>query len=127
MLRIHWSAPATVALLALPIVMAAPSARADTVTMKNGLVYRGTVDRDNTIVWIDDGLKRVVIRDSKIDRIVPDDASRGNQEQFQLMQPMEKHAGAMPKEVLAVDAEPWNERGRRAFRYVTGRPGKLYR
>src|SRR6185437_8174544 len=89
-------------------LLGAGAARADTVTMKNGVVYRGTVDRDNTIVWVWDGLKRVVVRDSKIARIESDDPFR-NHERFQLVQPLVKHGGVMPKEVLAVQAEPWND------------------
>ena len=38
-------------------------ARADSVILKNGIVYRGAVDKDNTILWVYDGLKRVVVRD----------------------------------------------------------------
>ena len=36
----------------------------------------------------------------------------------QLVQPLVVHAGSMPKEVLSVQAGPWNEKGRRPFRYV---------
>ena len=78
----------------------------DTITMKNGGVYRGVIDRDNTIVWIFDGLKRTVVRDSKIARIEPD-ASYRNMEWFKIEQPLVVHGGSMPKEVLAVKAEPW--------------------
>jgi pimeloyl-ACP methyl ester carboxylesterase len=109
-------------LLVLIPVLAAP-VLGDTVTMKNGAVYRGTVDKDNTIVWIFDGLKRVVVRDSKIAKIEPD-ASYRNLEWFKLEQPLVVHGGVMPKEVIAVEAEPWNDRGRRKFRYVGSRSTK---
>src|SRR5262245_11355508 len=86
----------------------------DTVIMKKGLVYvgQGAPDKDNSLVYIWDGLKRVVVRDSKIEKTVPDNAYRTG-ERFQLDQPMVVHAGSMPKEVISVQAEPWNELGRR--------------
>src|SRR5262249_590981 len=64
-----------------------------------------------------DGLKRVVVRDSKIEKIVADNAFRTG-ERFQLNQPLVKHAGSMPKEVIRVQAGPWNDLGRRPFRYL---------
>src|SRR5258708_37837886 len=100
----------------LPALLTAAVVRADTIVTKNGNVYRGVVDRDNTLVWIFDGLKRVVIRDSKIARIEPD-ASFRNLEWFKIEQPLVVHGGAMPKEVLSVKAEPWNNKGRRLFQY----------
>ena len=52
--------------------------RGDSVIMKNGLVYRsqGAPDRDNTLLYISDGLKRVVVRDSKVERIEANNAFR---------------------------------------------------
>jgi len=96
--------------------------------MKNGMVYRGlgTPDRDNTLVFIFDGLKRVVVRDSKIERIEANNAFRGG-EGFQLDQPIVVHGGLMPKEVVSVEAGPWNEKGRRSFRYVGARLDKPIR
>ena len=54
--------------LAFAVVMAC---QGDSVIMKNGIVYRsqGAPDRDNTLLYISDGLKRVVVRDSKVQRI----------------------------------------------------------
>jgi pimeloyl-ACP methyl ester carboxylesterase len=101
-------------------------ARADTVTLKNGLVYRGTVDRDNTILWVYDGLKRVVLRDSKVARI-ESDASFSSLVSFRIEQPLVVHGGNMPKEVVSVQASPWNDRGRRTFAYEGARLGKLVR
>ena len=74
--------------------------------MKNGIVYRGqgAPDRDNTLVFISDGLKRVVVRDSKIERIEANNAFRTG-EKFQLVQPMTVHGGIMPDEVVSVQAE----------------------
>jgi pimeloyl-ACP methyl ester carboxylesterase len=101
--------------------------RADSVIMKNGMVYRslGAPDRDNTLLYIADGLKRVVVRDSKIERIEANNAFRTG-EKFQLVQPMSVHGGIQPEEVIAVQAGPWNERGRRSFEYYS-RPNKPIR
>ncbi|MGE5756287.1 MAG: alpha/beta hydrolase, partial [Planctomycetaceae bacterium] len=98
-------------------------ARGDTVTLKNGVVYRGVLDRDNTIIWISDGLKRVVIRDSKIAKIKPDGSYR-SLEWFKLEQPLVVHGGVMPKEVVGVEATPWDDRGRRQFRFLGSRSSK---
>ena len=57
-----------------------------------------------------------MVRDSKIEKIVADNAFRTG-ERFQLVQPLAVHGGTMPKEVLSVEAGPWNERGRRSFRH----------
>ncbi len=93
--------------------------------LKNGVVYRGTVDRDKPLLWVYDGLKRVVLRDSKVARIDSDAALR-NLEQFRIEQPLVVHGGAMPKEVVHVTAGPWNDRGRRSFAYQNAR-GKVVR
>src|SRR5262249_54523596 len=45
-------------------------------------------------------------------------------ERFQLVQPMVVHGGSMPKEVLSVEAGPWDERGRRRFRYLGSKSAK---
>jgi len=99
--------------------------RADTVTMKNGIVYRcqGAPDRDNTLVYMWDGLKRIVVRDSKIDRISADNSFRTG-ELFKLDQPLVVHGLNMPKDVISVQTSAWNEKGRRRFRYVGSRLGK---
>ncbi len=106
-------------LAAAAAVALAAQARPDTITMKSGMIYRslGPPDRDNTLVFMSDGIKRVIVRDSKIERIDPDNSFRGG-ERFQLVQPMSVHGGVMPREVLAVEAGPWDERGRRMFRYL---------
>jgi pimeloyl-ACP methyl ester carboxylesterase len=90
--------------------------------MKNGIVYRsvGAPDRDNTLVFIWDGLKRVVVRDSKIEKMEADNAFRTG-ERFELVQPMSVHGGLMPKEVLSVRAEPWDNLGHRSFQYEGSR------
>src|SRR5262249_25485456 len=48
-------------------------------------------------------------------------------ERFELIQPIVVHAGSMPKEVLSVEAEPWDEHGRRAFRYIGSRVNRPIR
>src|SRR5262249_6155382 len=89
------------------------------------LVYpsQGAPDKDNSLVYIWDGLKRVVLRDSKIEKIVADNAYRTG-ERFQLVQPMTVHGGSMPKEVIRVEAGPWDKRGRRPFRYLGSKSNK---
>ena len=110
------------------ILSAWSDGRCDSVIMKSGVVYRsmGAPDRDNTLVYISDGLKRVVVRDSKIERIEANNAFRGG-EKFQLVQPLVVHGGLMPKEVVSVEAGPWDERGRRTFRYIGSRLNKPIR
>jgi predicted esterase len=100
--------------------------RADTVVLKNGIVYRGTIDRDRPLLWVYDGLKRVVLRDSKVDKINSDASFRGL-ETFRVEQPLVVHGGSMPKEVLSVEAGPWNDRGRREFKFEGSRIGKFVR
>jgi dienelactone hydrolase len=101
-------------------IIAGGTALGDTVALKNGLVYRGTIDRDNSVLSIFDGLKRVILRDSKVDHI-ESDASFRNLERFQLIQPLEVHAGTMPVYVIEVRTSPWDEFGRRKFSYVGSR------
>lgn len=98
----------------------------DTIVLKNGVVYHGVVDKDNTLVWVYDGLKRVALRTTKIAR-TESDASLRNPEMFQIKQPLVVHAGAMPKEVIRVEAGLWNDRGRRTFAYEGARIGKPIR
>jgi dienelactone hydrolase len=102
--------------------------RADRVVMKNGLVYvsQGPPDKDNSLLYIWDGLKRVVVRDSKKDKIIPGNDYRTG-ERFQLIQPITVHAGSMPKEVLSVEARPWDDRGRRDFRYLGSKSNRTLR
>ena len=94
--------------------------------MGSSIAARVRPDRDNTLVFISDGLKRVVVRDSKIERIEANNAFRTG-ERFQLDQPITKHGGIMPDEVVSVQATPWNELGRRSFQYVGARLDKTIR
>ena len=103
----------------LCFVAIAAASRGDSVIMKSGIVYRGigAPDRDNTLVYIWDGVKRIKVRDSRIERVEANNAYRGG-ETFKLVQPLVVHGGLMPTDVVAVEAGPWDERGRRQFRYV---------
>jgi pimeloyl-ACP methyl ester carboxylesterase len=116
-----WAGCLAVLSLAIPC----PAVRGDTIYLKNGIVYRsqGAPDKDGTLVYLWDGLKKTVIYDSKIERIEGDNTYRTG-EKFQLVQPLTKHTGAMPKEVISVEAGPWNDRGRRSFKYVGSRSNK---
>ncbi|WP_165071815.1 carboxylesterase family protein [Paludisphaera rhizosphaerae] len=100
------------------------ASRGDTVIMKNGMSYRTvtTPEKDNTLLYLWDGTRKIVVRDSKVERIIPDNVLRTG-EKFSLVQPLEKHGGLMPKEVVSVAAEPWDEKGRRRFQYY-GRSSK---
>jgi pimeloyl-ACP methyl ester carboxylesterase len=95
----------------------AASARADDVLLKNKILYRGTVDRDNTLRQISDGVKRIVIRDSRIEKITPSDPYRGL-ERFAIDQPIKVHAGAMPEYAIGIQSTPWDDKGRRRFSYL---------
>lgn len=119
--RPFWLVAFPVAALLLP----AAAARADTVVMKNGMTYRtvGPPDRDNTLMFLWDGVKKIVVRDTKVDHVSPDGSLRTG-ETFSLVQPLTVHGGVMPKDVVAVNAEPWDEKGRRQFQYLGVRGGK---
>ncbi len=95
-------------------------ASADTVVLKNGTIYRGTVDKDNTLVFVNDNLKRIIFYNSKIQKVVSDPGF-GNFERFALVQPLEVHTGVQPPAAVAIRATPWDSKGRRAFRYMNAR------
>ncbi len=98
-------------------IAAAYTAVGDDVLLKNKTVLHGRVDKDDaTLRQISDGLKRIVIRDSKIEKITPG-AVHPNPELFGIVQPIEVHAGSMPTAAIGVTASPWNEKGRRQFSY----------
>src|SRR5579864_7963477 len=119
----RWCGRIGAALLALVAQSASTAALGDTITLKNGLVYHGTVDRDNTLIQVYDGLKRVLLRDSKISGI-ESDASLRNLETFELVQPLEVHGGKMPTYAIAVQAGLWDEFGRRSFSYIASTTSK---
>jgi dienelactone hydrolase len=120
MRRLLERAAAGAAVVALVIAVAAP---ADIVTLKNGNVLKGAVDKDNTVVSVFDGLKRVIVRDTKIARTEPE-ATYANAEHFQFVQPLEKHAGSMPRYAVGIKAGPWSDRARRSFQYVGPKSSK---
>ena len=109
---------ATSALIAAS--MASGVARGDAVVLKNGTVYRGTVDRDNTLVFVNDNLKRVIFYNSKIAK-VESDAGFSKLERFALVQPLEVHVGVQPAAAVDIQSTPWDAKGRRAFRYVNNK------
>jgi len=98
--------------------------RADTVYLKDGTVLRGIVDKDNTLVFVSDSLKRTTFYSSKIAKI-DSDGGFGNLERFQLVQPLEVHAGAMPPAAFDISATPWDAKGRRGFQYRNIRSNKV--
>jgi len=106
-------------LILLPLFLSTVS-YGENVILKNGILYRGIVDKDNTIVYIDDGLRRVVVRDSKIARMEPD-TTFGHWETFRLEQPLVRHTGIMPKDAFAIKTGPWSPLARRTFEYRTAR------
>lgn len=114
-----------VALLLAALLPPAAAVRADSVVMKTGQTFQ-TIrppDRDNTLMFLWDGLKKVVVRDSKVERVIPDGSLRTG-EKFSLVQPMTVHGGVMPKDVLRVVDEPWNDKGRRQFQYYGAKGGR---
>src|SRR4051794_16499226 len=79
--RFQAPAIARVAALAalLGLGLAADEARADTVVLKNGTVLKGAVDRDNTLIYVSDNLKRVIFYNSKVARIDSDSGFSANE------------------------------------------------
>ncbi len=109
-----------VALVACIVLAAPPTAPADTVILKNGTIYKGTVDRDNTLVFVSDNLRRVIFYNSKIDKVVSD-TGFAKFEGFEINQPIELHGGAMPTVAINIQSSPWDSKGRRTFRYLNAR------
>ena len=107
------------------VIASGSTVLADSILMKNGQTFQslGPPDRDGTLVYMWDGLKKTVVRDSKIERIESNSVLRTG-EKFHLVQPLIVHGGVMPKEVIRVEADPWNDKGRRQFRYV-GRSNRV--
>ena len=95
-------------------------ASGDTVLLKNGTILRGTVDRDNTLVFVNDNLKRVIFYNSKIVKI-DSDTGFSKLERFALVQPMEVHVGIQPPAAVNIQSTPWDAKGRRMFRYVNNK------
>jgi hypothetical protein len=109
---------ATAATVTLATLAVGPArGRADTLTMKSGVVYRGVVDRDTTDWSVFDGLRRVIFHNTKVARRDPD-ANEPAPEVFRLEQPLQVHVGTMPEFILEAEATPWDKFGRRIFTYV---------
>src|SRR4051794_21673171 len=115
--------PLVLALLAALAFGIRPPARGEIVTLKNGIVYNGTIDRDNTIVSVFDGLRRIILRESKIATITPGAGYRTD-EKFHIDQPLVVHVGTAPSSVLVTRATPWDESGQRRLTYISSAPGK---
>lgn len=105
---------------ALTLASVAPSPRlaADQVVLKNGGLISGIVERDNAIITVFDGLKRTVVRQTKVERVSPEPASeRQRMERFSLVQPLEVHGGEMPSHALRIRSTEWDDFGQRMFEY----------
>lgn len=107
-----------VVLATVAIVTVMPrAALADFITLKTGVVLQGDVDKNNTILSVFDGLKRVIVRDTKVASIAS--AAPERFEAFRIDQPLIVHGGEMPGAAIGIKAEPWSEKGRRAFQFQT--------
>jgi pimeloyl-ACP methyl ester carboxylesterase len=115
---------ALAALLTGMMTVSAPWLLADVVTLKNGTVYRGLVDKDVPLVQIYDGLKRIVVRETKVAQINQADAPE-KLEQFLPKQPLKVIAGQMPAYAHQIQTTPWDDSGRRTFTYEGPRSKKL--
>ncbi|QDV33507.1 carboxylesterase family protein [Tautonia plasticadhaerens] len=112
------STPGPATALLLVLVATGPRVRADQVVLKNGGLISGVVERDNALVTVFDGLKRTVIRQTKIERVSPEPASdRQRMERFSLVQPLEVHGGEMPSHALRVRSTEWDDFGQRMFEF----------
>ena len=120
MLGARWG----LAIVAVGLGTGWPAARADEVKLSSGQSFSGMVDRDGLLVLIydDDGLKRVVLRGTRIESIESTPPLKG--ERFQVVQPLTVHGGEMPTYALNIEAGPWDAKGRRRFSYVGSRSKK---
>jgi hypothetical protein len=110
--------PRRVFLIALLLGIVSARLGAEEVVLKNGGTLRGEIERDNAIVSVFDGLKRTILRDSKIQRIQPEPPqSRQAVERFTLIQPIQVHGGSMPSHALGIRSTPWDAAGQRMFGY----------
>lgn len=90
---------------------------ADKVTLRTGVVLEGVVDKDGMILTIYDDLKRVILRETKTSKV--ETAAVRKFEEFRVQQPLLVHGGKMPAAVVGVQPGPWDDKGRRHFRYVS--------
>ncbi|HEX8202618.1 MAG TPA: alpha/beta hydrolase [Isosphaeraceae bacterium] len=117
-MRRRFRRPLVLALLAALAAGLRVPAWGEVVTLKNGTVYTGTIDRDNTIVSVFDGLRRVILRESRIVATVPGEGYRSD-EKFHVDQPLVVHAGTAPSSVLVTRVTPWDETGQRRLTYIS--------
>jgi hypothetical protein len=104
-------------LLTLGLAVYPKNSSADDIFLKNKIIYKGRVDRDTTTLrQISDGVKRIVLRDSKIEKVIANESYQGL-ERFAIVQPLKQHTGAMPAVAIGISATPWNDKGRRQFSY----------
>jgi dienelactone hydrolase len=106
------------------VVSGATGLPADVIRLKDGMMLVGQSAKDGTMVDVfdDEGLKQVVLRDSKIAESRSEPAPKA--ERFELIQPMTVHAGEMPPFAHSIEATPWDALGRREFSYVGTKSGK---
>jgi pimeloyl-ACP methyl ester carboxylesterase len=123
-MSISWSRAAILFMLAAGLVSpASRGALGDVVVLKNGMVYRGESDKDVPLVHIYDGLKRVLVRETKVQKIDTQDSPE-KLEQFLPQQPLKIQGGEMPATAIILQATPWDETGRRTFKYIGPRSKK---
>lgn len=105
-------------LLALTATMGHQAVRADKFTMKTGETYIGHYEREGVIAGAFDGLKRTLFRSTRMARQEPGVGS-GGWESFKLIQPRKSNftSNQMPTVLAGISTEPWDEFGRRKFRY----------
>lgn len=103
--------------IAILLAIAAPL-QADKFTMKTGETYIGHYERDGVIAGAYDGVKRTLFRSTRMARQEPGVGS-GGWESFKLIQPRKSNfnSNQMPTVLTGIAAEPWDEFGRRKFRY----------
>lgn len=102
------------------LVGSASRSQGDSIVLKNGTVYRGILDKDNSLAFVSDNLKRTIFYNSKIDH-VESDSGFSKLERFSLVQPLEVHVGTQPAAAVNIEADPWDKNGRRTFRFMNNR------
>jgi hypothetical protein len=120
-----WFLVVAMVVIAHAVAASGRNARGDEVRLKSGVVLRGVTDKDNTILSLNDGLRKIVIRDSKIESVVKTGLEK--YEVFRVDQPLIVHGGVMPSYVVGMKSGDWNESGRRLIEYVGSRGSKPVR
>ncbi len=92
-------------------------ATSKTVVLRDGEIYQGLVEKDNTIISVTSPLKRVMFRFTRKKEEF-EEASPPAGNTFQLIQPDKVEArGKFPEVAVDIQAGPWDEDGRRLFEY----------